>query len=171
MKKIGKILLLLLLITGLVLSATACGGELDDPENGLEEDNDSAKEESEDEESEDDRYKEEEDMGSKEVEGNYFTMDVEKDQALSNWIDTKKSDAGEFQNPENGKIYLITAGEKNTGGYSIKITEEKLEGEELILIYNVRAPGPDEIVTQAITYPYLLIELSEEVEHVNFIKE
>ncbi len=172
MKGIIKSLGMLLLIVGLILSLTACGEEIDEPEerfeeedSASEEENDNAKEEWENQGKEGEKH-----MESKEADGNYFTTEIERSQELSNWIESKKYEAGEYQYSENKRIFLIAAGEKNTGGYSIKVLEEKLDGEDLTLVYKILAPGPDDIVTQAITYPHLLIKVTEEVENVDFMK-
>lgn len=163
MKIFKKILVLLPIVIGLILIISGCGTEVDEPEERFE-DNDSASESYND-----DENKEEEDMDK--GDGNYFLTDVEKDQPMENWIEDIKHEPGEYQYPENERIYLIAAGEQNTGGYSVQITEEEREGDDLTLYYRINAPGPDDIVTQAITYPYLLIEVAEGIEEVNFIKE
>lgn len=180
MNSSGKVLSILLLSTVLILGITACGGEVDDQEQALEEDHSSTDDaqddnnddvdESIDEKEEEESSKEEEIVDPNEIQGEYFTGDVEEDETLSNWIESKKYDSGVYQYPDDEKVYLIAAGERNTGGYSVHITKENPDGEELNLYYKIQAPGPDEMVTQAITYPYLLIKIREEVEEVNFIK-
>jgi hypothetical protein len=59
------------------------------------------------------------------------------------------------------QIYVIvTRGEKLTGGYSVDIERMQLakENEESkLVVYAVfKDPKPDELVTQAITYPYIV---------------
>jgi len=181
MNNVGKILSILLLSMVLVFSITACGGEINDQEEGLEEDysstddsqddNNKDKDESVDEKEEEDSSKEEEVVDPNDIQGEYFTGVVEEEQALSSWIESKKHKSGVYPYPDDEKVYLIAAGEQNTGGYSVYITKENLDGEDLNLHYNIQAPGPDEMVTQAITYPYLVIEVTVEVAEVNFIKQ
>lgn len=168
MKLILRRLVMVALLVALVVSFTACGAEVDEPEEETQEEGSSKEEEEAIEE--DQKEEEEEDMDSIGVEGNYFSKDFEQSQDLKNWIESKKHEAGEYRYPENERIYLIAAGERNTGGYSIKVTEESLEGKDLTLSYKVLAPGPDDIVTQAITYPYVTIKITEEVENVEFVK-
>lgn len=47
----------------------------------------------------------------------------------------------------------ISWGEMPTGGYQIKIVDVVFEESEIVVYYTTSAPGPDEIVTQALTYP------------------
>ncbi len=61
------------------------------------------------------------------------------------------------------KIYVIvTRGEKPTGGYNVSIDSLKLkkDDDKTILIVNTifKDPDPGDIVTQVITYPYVVAE-------------
>ncbi len=54
---------------------------------------------------------------------------------------------------------FIGLGEKPTGGYSIRVLSvEDNEGKTNIIVEEI-IPKPDEIVTQALTYPYVVIEM------------
>ncbi|MBN2558958.1 MAG: protease complex subunit PrcB family protein [Clostridia bacterium] len=54
---------------------------------------------------------------------------------------------------------FISAGEKPTGGHGIKvISVEDNEGMTNIIVEET-SPGEDDIVTQAITYPYVVVEM------------
>lgn len=70
--------------------------------------------------------------------------------------DTTLSDNITFTTQANTKgtiDFTISWGEKKTGGYSITITETKVVGTELHIYFKTKAPGPDDMVTQAFTYP------------------
>ena len=61
------------------------------------------------------------------------------------------------------KIYgVITRGERPTGGYTVGLNSLELkkdqEGDILIVYAKFKDPGPEDIVTQAITYPYVVAE-------------
>ncbi|SKC50772.1 protease complex subunit PrcB family protein [Maledivibacter halophilus] len=62
----------------------------------------------------------------------------------------------------NGEIYVVvTRGEKPTGGYSVDIDKiEKMKDEEdkfkLIVYAKFTDPKPGDVVTQAVTYPYVV---------------
>lgn len=49
--------------------------------------------------------------------------------------------------------FTLSWGEKRTGGYSVKITKVAQSGKELRITYRLTSPGPNDIVTQALTYP------------------
>jgi hypothetical protein len=60
-------------------------------------------------------------------------------------------------------LYIYVGwGEKPTGGYSVEITDVERSGNgELVVKTLFRAPAPDEMVTQVITYPYDLIAVDK----------
>jgi PrcB C-terminal len=53
-------------------------------------------------------------------------------------------------------VFLL-AGQRNTGGYSIQPNGAALDGETLVIDATVQGPPPGSIVTQALTYPYVVI--------------
>lgn len=66
----------------------------------------------------------------------------------------------------SGKVeFTLNWGEKSTGGYSITITETKVTGSELHVYYKTKSPGPDDMVTQAFTYPKATIVLDMTLEN------
>ncbi len=65
----------------------------------------------------------------------------------------------------DGKVdFTLSWGEKSTGGYSITITETKVVGSELQIYYKTKSPGPDDMVTQAFTYPKASVTLDMTLE-------
>lgn len=54
-------------------------------------------------------------------------------------------------------VIVIYAGEKPTGGYSVELQSLEVKDKKLIVRSKLNAPGPDDIVTQAFTYPELLL--------------
>jgi hypothetical protein len=54
-------------------------------------------------------------------------------------------------------VVVIYAGEKPTGGYSIEVKSLEMKDRKLFVHWKLKAPGPDDIVTQAITYPELVL--------------
>lgn len=60
-----------------------------------------------------------------------------------------------------GKDMLIIAamGQRNTGGYQIKITKITASEESLVIHYQTRTPAASDFVTQALTNPYHIIRL------------
>ena len=62
---------------------------------------------------------------------------------------------------EDGKITLDW-GEKPTGGYKITIEDLQVVDNTLVVDYSLVSPAPDDIVTQAITYPEDSADLPED---------
>jgi len=71
-----------------------------------------------------------------------------------------------------GSLYLlVTYGEQPTGGYRVEITDV-VEGEDELRVYvEFTEPGEDDIVTQAITYPYDIIIVEPTDLPVTFVAE
>jgi len=60
--------------------------------------------------------------------------------------------------PDSGEgTYLISYwGEKPTGGYSLTIDSARLRGDRVTVNLSLERPPPDAIVTQSLTYPYVV---------------
>ncbi len=54
-------------------------------------------------------------------------------------------------------VIVIYGGEKPTGGYSVEMKSLEVTDKKLIVHWHLKAPGPDDFVTQAITYPELVL--------------
>lgn len=75
-------------------------------------------------------------------------------------IEDKKGEEGSYLFEENGRLYLaVFAGECPTGGYRVGLKEVFLDGEEVFVRAELTQPGPDMMVTDALTYPLALVEL------------
>lgn len=82
---------------------------------------------------------------------------------LRSWIEENKSKAGTYKKEvEGANLYLITAGEKPTGGYQVVIDEiGKSAGEKWIVQLKLLEPNPDDMVIQVITYPYIVLGFTD----------
>ncbi len=60
--------------------------------------------------------------------------------------------------PDSGRgSYLISYwGEKPTGGYSLTVESARLEGNRVTVRLGLKEPPPEAILTQALTYPYVV---------------
>ncbi len=58
---------------------------------------------------------------------------------------------------EDSTYILITYGEKPTGGFAVDITDIEINNDSLKVFVEFTNPGKDELVTEALTYPYDLI--------------
>ena len=58
--------------------------------------------------------------------------------------------------------YIICSGERSTGGYSINITNIEIdENQNCKVTVRESSPAPGEVVTQDLTYPACVLELSK----------
>lgn len=73
---------------------------------------------------------------------------------------------------EGTDVYvMISLGKRNTTGYGIKIVSaEDIEGISKITIQETK-PSPDMMVGQAITYPYVIVRLSQATPNVKVVTE
>lgn len=96
--------------------------------------------------------------------------DIKDNSKLLDWVNENVRSSGiYYMRADESSIYaLVCAGEKNTGGYSVKIENvvSRKPDEAYIYAY-VDAPDHGMIVTQAITYPYALIKICDaNIKHV-----
>jgi hypothetical protein len=70
--------------------------------------------------------------------------------ALSKAVDAEIPDSG------RGTYLLAYSGERPTGGFSVDVADARIEGDKVILRLTLEGPPSDAIVTQALTYPYVL---------------
>jgi hypothetical protein len=54
-------------------------------------------------------------------------------------------------------VIAVFMGEKPTGGYGIEVTSVYEYRDKITVNVKEKEPGPDEIVTQALTYPYHIV--------------
>jgi hypothetical protein len=66
-------------------------------------------------------------------------------------------------------LVVVSAGPKPTGGYSVTITDAKMEKGTLKIQYVLKSPGPGDIVTQAFTHPSQVILLPKFAGKVEFV--
>lgn len=86
------------------------------------------------------------------------------------WIDAATDNFGGQTFAHEGILYLlVTYGEKPTGGYAVEITDITEEEGKLVVTAHFTEPGEDEMVTQALTYPYDLAMLDDPGLPVEFV--
>lgn len=69
---------------------------------------------------------------------------------------------------ETVQIAAVFAGEKPSGGYSIEITALQTEEEHLTVYFREQGPAPGDIVTQALTHPYHIIQFPRTEREIRF---
>jgi hypothetical protein len=78
------------------------------------------------------------------------------------WIEVSREKFQAQTRKDNGLLYiLITYGEKPTGGYAVEITGVEEKADRLVVTVKFTEPGPDDMVTQALTYPYDLMVIDD----------
>ena len=68
--------------------------------------------------------------------------------------------------PNAPYYYIICMGEKNTGGYSLKIKEVYRDNNKTEIIVEEIEPGKNETVTMAFTTPTIVVEFPEYQENI-----
>ena len=77
---------------------------------------------------------------------NYDIVQITADMLKVKSIDLKKR-----------MVIVIYAGEKPTAGYSIELKSLEVKDKKLIVHWKLKTPGADDVVTQAITHPELVL--------------
>jgi len=81
---------------------------------------------------------------------------------IKNWVESSRFSAGIQEKFFGGQRFvLVAAGEKPTGGYAVEVTEAAAKGGNLEVKVKMTAPGPDDFVTTALTYPFDLVIVAE----------
>ena len=68
------------------------------------------------------------------------------------------------------KVIAVRSGPFNTGGYGIKLSSAVYTKDGVETVFLITAPDPDQIVTQAITNPYLIISIDITPSKKVFVK-
>ncbi|MBQ6323619.1 MAG: protease complex subunit PrcB family protein [Bacilli bacterium] len=80
----------------------------------------------------------------------------------SNEYASKYKTRGYYIEENAGKVLVtIAMGEKNTGGYSISITDVEVNNNSATIYIKEKIPKDEDIVTMAFTYPIARIEFNE----------
>jgi len=67
-------------------------------------------------------------------------------------------------------VIAVFMGEKTTGGFAITIENVKEENEKLIVKIKETKPGPEDMVTMAITQPFCFVKISSVGKEFVFLK-
>ena len=67
-------------------------------------------------------------------------------------------------------VVIAAAGPFNTGGYSIAPVSAIKTGKIINLVFEVKSPGPKDMVTQAFTRPYVIVSVDAEPDTEIFIE-
>lgn len=82
--------------------------------------------------------------------------------AVKKWRDENARRRGTYVRDEGDRTYVLVAwGEKSTGGYVVRIDEVARGRGGDVVVVRLAAPGPDQVVTEALTYPSDLVVTRE----------
>ena len=83
-------------------------------------------------------------------------------QTIRNWITSNREIPGFYvMAHEDASYVLAAAGQQPSGGYSVEITNiTRISDNQTFVKAVLTTPGPDEIVTMALTHPYDIVRLA-----------
>lgn len=91
-----------------------------------------------------------------------FTVveDVDLPGELKEIIDEKKENPFKLSYSNKDNLYIVVGyGKQNSGGYSISVEELYLTSNAIYIDTNLIGPSQDDMVTQGVTYPYIVVKL------------
>lgn len=101
------------------------------------------------------------DTGGKKIKDLEFTVveDADVPEPLMKMINEKKKEPFRLSYSDVENLYIVVGyGEQPTGGYSITVNEVYLTEDAIVVDTNLVGPGENEQVTNALTYPYVVIK-------------
>ena len=91
-----------------------------------------------------------------------------KGEFTGNYLDISKRGyyVDTLNQPDAPYLYIICMGEKNTGGYDLKVKEVRKSGEKVEVIVEEITPAEGDIVTMAFTSPTVTVEFPKYQENI-----
>lgn len=78
---------------------------------------------------------------------------------LKEVIDEKKENPFKITYSNQDYLYIVVGyGKQNSGGYSIAVEELYLTDNAIYIDTNLIGPSKDDLVTQGVTYPYVVVK-------------
>lgn len=88
---------------------------------------------------------------------------------LKEIIDEKKEEPFKLSYNNKENLYIAVGyGKQNSGGYSIAVDELYLTKNAIYIDTNLIGPSKDDMVSQGVTYPYIVVKLEFREERVDF---
>lgn len=79
---------------------------------------------------------------------------------LKEIIDEKKEKPFKLTYSNKDYLYIVVGyGQQNSGGYSIAVDELYLTSNAIYIDTNLIGPSKDDLVTQGVTYPYIVVKI------------
>jgi hypothetical protein len=112
-----------------------------------------------------------EDTDVKKIKDLEFTVveDADLPGELKEIIDEKKEEPFKLSYSNKDSLYIVVGfGKQNSGGYSIAVDELYLTSNAVYIDTNLIGPSQADMVTQGVTYPYVVVKLELREERVVF---
>lgn len=112
-----------------------------------------------------------EDTDIKKIKDLDFTVveDADLPGELKEIIDEKKEEPFKLSYSNKDSLYIAVGyGKQNSGGYSISVDELYLTSNAIYINTNLIGPSEDDMVSQGVTYPYVVVKLEFMDERVVF---
>ncbi len=88
---------------------------------------------------------------------------------LKEIIDEKKEEPFKLSYSNKDNLYIVVGyGKQNSGGYSISVDELFLTSNAIYINTNLIGPSQKDVVTQGVTYPYVVVKLEFREEPIVF---
>jgi hypothetical protein len=88
---------------------------------------------------------------------------------LKEIIDEKKEEPFKLSYSNKDNLYIVVGyGKQNSGGYSISVDELFLTSNAIYIKTNLIGPSQKDVVTQGVTYPYVVVKLEFREEPIVF---
>jgi hypothetical protein len=88
---------------------------------------------------------------------------------LKEIIDEKKEEPFKLSYSNKDYLYIVVGyGKQNSGGYSISVDELYLTSNAIYIDTNLIGPSQEDMVSQGVTYPYVVVKLEFRDERVVF---
>jgi len=99
-----------------------------------------------------------------------ITLPDELPSEVQAWIEASQVNFGAQKIVYEEILYmLVTYGEKPTGGFEVEITGIEEKEDKIVVTVDFTEPGKDDMVTQALTYPYDLAMMEDPGLPVEFV--
>jgi hypothetical protein len=112
-----------------------------------------------------------EDTDVKKIKDLEFTVveDADLPGELKEIIDEKKEEPFKLSYSNKDYLYIVVGfGKQNSGGYSIAVEELYLTSNAIYIDTNLIGPSQEDMVSQGVTYPYVVVKLEIREERVVF---
>ena len=88
---------------------------------------------------------------------------------LKEIIDEKKEEPFKLSYSNKDYLYIVVGyGKQNSGGYSITVEDLYLTSNAIYIDTNLIGPSKEDMVSQGVTYPYVVVKLEFRDERVVF---